>query len=510
MASIREVSMPRFKVVGTLILLVSLAVSFPASGGPFRFMGYDSYSMGQGGAAHGAYGGGLGVLYSNPALLTDLDDQFGVTFVIFAPQLKARLMPRPTNADVPITFYDSDVGIQGSNLDRPLPTAELPNARANNVVGSPSEYVGVGLIHSLGIPKFKLGLSLMLPTAGLASVGSQFADEREQYFSNTTHFALFGEWSKVFSILGGAAYQPLPWMSFGVAVEGALAVGADLNMYIPEATVQDYALVNADVKATPSFRAIVGTAFKVLDLLSFSLVWRDRRFSRVDATATLGLWNYHEPGDVTRPKRVFQKHTLDLDYEPMEVSLSAGVRWWQLQAQATVTWNHWAEYWDTHHQRPKNSALYDLDQPNADAIRGRFAFSDTFSFELGVSWQFLPGYTASLGAGYHPSPVPAQVGRTSYLDNDLLDIAVGQRIDLNILGQVLRLDVGLQFWKMLDAKVYKDPGMIKDEFPDDATTLVGGEPMPEALGLQTNNPGFPGFSFGGFAVVGTLSASYLF
>ena len=36
------------------------------------------------------------------------------------------------------------------------------------------------------------------------------------------------------------------------------------------------------------------------------------------------------------------------------------------------------------------------------------------------------------------------------------------------------------------------------------------EPMPEAEGLQTNNPGFPGYDFGGFSLIGSASLTYLF
>jgi hypothetical protein len=58
--------------------------------------------------------------------------------------------------------------------------------------------------------------------------------------------------------------------------------------------------------------------------------------------------------------------------------------------------------------------------------------------------------------------------------------------------------------------VHKDPSLIRDEFPDRARTLIGGQPMPEAEGLQTNNPGFPGYEFGGLALAGSVSLAYLF
>jgi hypothetical protein len=70
--------------------------------------------------------------------------------------------------------------------------------------------------------------------------------------------------------------------------------------------------------------------------------------------------------------------------------------------------------------------------------------------------------------------------------------------------------VGVQFWMMFEQTVHKDPSQIPDEFADHARTLIGQQPMPEAAGLQTNNPGFPGYDFGGFSLIGSASLTYLF
>ena len=176
-----------------------------------------------------------------------------------------------------------------------------------------------------------------------------------------------------------------------------------------------------------------------MDLLSFSLVWRDRRFTKVNATAYLKLWNYHESGDATVPKLVEQRHTLALDFEPMEVMLSAGIKLKNFNAQASVTWNHWSDYLDTHHQRAQYTAV-------ADPVPGAtsdpdYEFSDTFSVSLGVSWEYLEGFTLLGGASYRPTPVPPQTGRTNYVDNDLLSLAVGHRFAFSLWGRNFIADV---------------------------------------------------------------------
>jgi long-chain fatty acid transport protein len=504
-----EVGMARFSPVAIFALcLLFFPCASPA--GPFRMMGYDSGAVGQGGN-QGAWATGVGSLFSNPALLVDLEEQTSFSFFFVQPLLSARLMQRPQNADVPITIYDSDVGLAERNLDRPLPTVELPHRRADNTANDPQSYLGIGINHSFGIPDFRFGFQLLLPVDGLASVRSLYADEREQFFSNTVHFTRFGEWDRMLLVLAGVAYRPFSWLSAGVAAEGSLSTGANLNIYVPEATVQDYAMVNATIDAKPVFRAIIGVAARMEDWGSASLVWRDRRFSQVDSTSGLGLWNFHEPGNETIPKRVVQHHLLVLDFEPMEVALSAGVRFRNVSLQAAVTWNRWSDYLDTHHQRPEDAAIFDSNQQtDTDVIEKQFSFQNTFSGSLGATWAYRPGLSLSAGIGYHPTPVPAQVGRTNYLDSDLVDLGIGHRFEFTVGGHTLIGEIGIQLWRMVETTVYKDPAFVRDEFPDDAKTLIGQDPMPEAAGLQTNNPGFPGFTFGGFAILTAVSLSYLY
>jgi len=355
----------------------------------------------------------------------------------------------------------------------------------------------------------------MVPATSLLKVRGYYPDEREQFFSNTVHFTRFGEWSQVFSMMFGVAYRPLPWLSVGASAEGALSVGATLDAYIPEATVQDYALANMDMETSAGMRGIIGVTARPIEMLSFSLVWRDRRFVKVDAEAQLKLWNYHEAGGSTVPKRVVQNHALALDFEPMEATFTAGLKLSGFSAEAGVTWNHWSDYLDIHHTRAQENAVFTPANEGDPLVDGsEFEFSDTFSFSVGLAWEYLEGFTLTGGAAYRPTPVPAQKGRTNYVDNDLLSLGLGHRFVFPFLGETLRVDVGLQFWTLFETTVHKewdpDNPLIKDEFPDRAQTLIGGQPMPEAEGLQTNNPGFPGYIAGGWAITGSVSLSYLF
>jgi hypothetical protein len=48
-----------------------------------------------------------------------------------------------------------------------------------------------------------------------------------------------------------------------------------------------------------------------------------------------------------------------------------------------------------------------------------------------------------------------------------------------------------------------------DELPDDAVDARG-DPFPGAAGLQTNNPGWPGFGSDGWILGGSLTLTLLY
>jgi len=107
--------------------------------------------------------------------------------------------------------------------------------------------------------------------------------------------------------------------------------------------------------------------------------------------------------------------------------------------------------------------------------------------------------TADLG--YVPSPVPAQTGRTNYVDNARLVASLGLEGPVKFLGRDLEAGINLFGSYFLPREVTKDPGAanpVRDEFPDDAVDLGTGLPAEGAIGLQTNNPGYPGWKSTGY------------
>jgi hypothetical protein len=111
--------------------------------------------------------------------------------------------------------------------------------------------------------------------------------------------------------------------------------------------------------------------------------------------------------------------------------------------------------------------------------------------------------------------VPPQTGRSNYVDNDRISSSLGVQYRFTVLHTAFWIGVQAQVHKLLERHQTKlptptspdgtnlAPNRVKDELPDDAQ--ISGEPVASAAGLQTNNPGWPGFTSGGWILGGTLT-----
>ena len=70
-----------------------------------------------------------------------------------------------------------------------------------------------------------------------------------------------------------------------------------------------------------------------------------------------------------------------------------------------------------------------------------------------------------------------------------------------MLGVKVRGSIGLQLHRLLPRSTTKRDDAafpVRDEFPDEAYDVFTGKPFDEAVGLQTNNPGWPGWKSSGW------------
>ena len=218
--------------------------------------------------------------------------------------------------------------------------------------------------------------------------------------------------------------------------------------------------------------------------------------SDTDGENRVRFWNYAYPEG---EDSVRQSYALALAYEPMRFGV--GARWeakaprpgdfgLELGGQAVLA--EWSTYRDRHAERP-------LD-----------AWHSTVSGTLGAAVDFS-GRRIAVDVGFAPSPVPAQDGRTNYVDGSRVSADLAFETRLEILGTRLRA-CGRAFGQLLlardEVKSASARHPVIDEVPDGATDVVDDEPIAGSAGLQTNNPGYPGYSSAGWLLGAGLSLDF--
>jgi long-chain fatty acid transport protein len=151
---------------------------------------------------------------------------------------------------------------------------------------------------------------------------------------------------------------------------------------------------------------------------------------------------------------------------------------------ATVVHQRWSTYLDRHSEHPD----------------GAYRWYDTFTGTAGL--RYAPGALHTmLDVTYVPSPVPDQVGRTNYVDNDRIGVSGGADYGVPLFDGTLRFGAQAQLHRLLPRETHKQAGVadpVVDEVPDDA--VINSKPIPGSAGLQTNNPGWPGYASNGWII----------
>lgn len=470
-------------------------------------LGYDARTSAVAGASV-ALGSSPGVTYTNPALLSGAGAQVSGGLMVFRPMVSAaRVGGAPSG--VPLSVYDSTLGLDQRVQTRPLPTAELPQRRGDNVVKDVEFRLGLGATAQLWEGRLSLGAVVGLPALGgdRANVATHYADEREAAFSNRVWPLRLGGWQRVADAVFGGAFQATRWLSLGVAGQVEAMAVARIGVYVPDASVQDNVNSNMATSIETSLRPILGARARLGRWLAAGLVLRGESYFSVDAASEVTLWNYHQAGGgATKLKRSTQKIPVVFGYKPLEIAAAFGATLGAVEVEMTATFQQWSRYLDHHGERPEEAARFPEGYEGVPFNPDRFRFKDRVGLALGGRWRVAPWAQLSAGVSYQPSPVPAQVGRTSYADSDLLGVTFGERITLGDWS----LDLAAQLWRLASRTTYKNPALVVDEVPDGVRSLRENKKMPEMEGLQTNNPGFPGFEVGGVLLAGSLFATRTF
>jgi long-subunit fatty acid transport protein len=187
-----------------------------------------------------------------------------------------------------------------------------------------------------------------------------------------------------------------------------------------------------------------------------------------------------------------QSTTLNFTHSYMPLTVATGGSYHltdAISATGVVSYARWSQYRDRHDVSPS----------------GEYAWSDTLSGAAGVRYE-RDGLAARLDLAFVPTPVPPQTGRTNYADSDRLGASAGVEKKFTLWGSRFRAGVDVLAHRVFHNHATKfvdptNPELVIDEVPDDAVDVLG-TAVPNRSGLQTNNPGFPGFAFGGWILGG--------
>lgn len=494
------------RMVGASLAGATLLFAASASAHPFALYGLGSRTTAMGGAGTATATGASAVHYNPARLTTGPSSAFIGGYATFN-DLQINLAPRPEGYDIPITS------------DQPaawpvIPTEYRLNERKDPEQPGTGVNFALGAVSDLGFQGFRVGVIAALPVVSTVDAKTTFADEREQYFSNTLQWDLMGVRTEQATLELAAAYQVLPSLSVGVGAS-----------YMPATTLNNEGYLNA-VDSPGELDLNVGMSIPSRIRPNFGLSWDDGTFSggfayRSEqymelAGDTLVQARGTDPQSDGYP--FVQRMNVVLNYQPSEVSMGFAGRFGATGLSLDATLEQWSGYRDNHNNEARVAKVENLKTvPTVD-----HGFADTLNVRLGLEHALGNERFVRLGAGFLPTPVPDQTGRSNFVDNDKVVLSAGvggllkygnNDITINLHTQLLNLLPRETVKKQLDrfpACTSSLTDTICDELTEADIDPGTQQPWEGSEGLQTGNPGFPGWSSGGWALSAGLDATWNF
>ncbi len=456
--------------------------------------------------------GGAASAYFNPALLVDAPAGVSAGVLVLNEQIGITLAGRPgTQFAVPEGIENATHANGSAWASAPIPTNWLQYGRAATSLnaalparprqGDGSDtglfaYQMLGLVAKLFHDKLTLGAYALIPYSKFTGADAFYSDEREQYFTNSLHPELYGDRLVATSVAfaGGLALSDA--LSLGVGFSLNLTTQAFTPTYVANTGQLQNILVDSDVKVIAGVSPHAGLSYKAGDRVRVSATAHAPEKLDIDTKFTFLLAN-----GVQQAANVDFTH----DYMPWQFGLGASVDLVKTGTEtftvaASAVLGLWSNYVDRHSESPTAG----------------YGWYDTVTPVVGVRYQHGP-VGLLLDTQYQPTPVPLQTGRTNYVDNDRVGFDGGIDYKFSLLDTTFHVGAQLQVQRLLPRYQTKlatpaspdgqnhTPQLVADEVPDDG--VVNGQPIAGRQGLQTNNPGWPGFGSEGWITGGGLYLS---
>lgn len=461
-----------------------LVGSGQAWAGPLEVFGTGGEASAQG-SAQGARPEGSMAVAINPGALALQERSLSVGMIAAFTQAEILLHARPPGYDVPDLGSDSPA----------LPSSRTPRARQDTTSVSPLYGITVGGVTGLGFERVRFGATAFLPAGELLALDSHFVDERERFSSNRLYFELLDRRLRRMDLQFGAGWRLLDWLGVGMGMTMVPGAALANDVYLQDPTNQADIDLNLKTSTDFTWGWSAGATIEVARWLAIGLTYKSDVAVRVSGANRI----YVLGAEGDEGGYVIQRFDLVPSYSPAlaTLGLASTLGRWSLSLDGQ--WTQWSRYRDTH---------------NEDA-----GFDDTLSWRLGAQVRLSERMTGNMGLSWAPSPVPEQTGRSNYVDNDRLVLSAGTGHEVDLGGKPARVSWFMQLHALRTRHTTKAtqqaypecaPGVraLCDEVPDDTTDGRTGVPYEEARGLQTGNPGFPGFSSGGW--MGVLGVAVTF
>lgn len=447
-----------------------------------------------------AVAGGPQAAYFNPSLMLYQPAQTSVGFFVLAQRLDIGLGERPASADIDASIYNARQrnpdGTTGQLERRPLPTDALPGARGSATRGDVEHsYATIGVVSHLIENRLALGVNALVPLGDFQAQRPFYVDEREQYFSNSLHFERFSDRADANVFSFALAGRPLNWLSLGVGVTMANDASANNQVFVPDAIDQTNTDMNSAIRVKTRFVPHASVVVEPLEGVRLGATVHGAHAATTRGENKLRIWNYPYPEGQDSEMQTFEYLH---GFQPLRIGASAAYEHHfdednRLEVALCGLWSEWSDYRDRHAERPQS------------------AWSDTITAALGLAF-YGASQRVSLDVTYEPSPVPDQLGRSNYVDNARLGSALAWSMPFTLGGLGFEGGVHVQGHRLLYREVTKsadaeDP--VIDEYPESVDIRTDAE-IESSRGLQTNNPGYPGFSSEGWLAGGGLFLKMFF
>lgn len=490
----------RLAALASVIVAFALGSAAPASASPL--LEVTGGNGGNGGLSGVVSGPGAASTYFNPALLTMAEEGFVLGYGFVSEQMGITLDGRRAGSDVPLSIGERDVvgsdglplsndrvptqwlqeGCRGGSEpgDCPAPGLAARRRQGAGSSGKTRTYLTLGLVKHLVKDRASIGLYMMLPVSSFVTARSFYADEHEALFSNSLHPELYGDRLTSLSFAGGGAFQIAPNLSIGLSITLALANTATAASYVRDANDYTTLLLNTEARTQVDVSPVVGVRWTPASDLRFGATLHAPQSFELETTINATLPAGSASGTTRRDVYHWTPWRVGFGAEGDVIHRGA----YTMALTGSLKYGFWSAYEDRHGQRP---SLYGAD----------LGWSDTMTVTGGVrhTWGRARGFA---DLTYVPSPVPEQVGRSSYVDNDRVGLVIGADVKIPIGKSFVRPAISLGAQRLVPRHHTKDDARLVDELPDGAAFDSTRDPVPGTTGLQTNSPGWPGFRSAGY------------